>query len=123
MIILDSSAVIDLFLATPRGKKIKEAIGHELIGVTSITVHEVLIGVKEREKEVLDDFFRAITVLPFDADASYKSIKIQASLRKKGKIMATLNLFIASICLFHNLPLFTTDQDFKNVENLMLSMF
>lgn len=118
MLVLDSSAVIDLFLGTARGKKVKETIGQEPIGVTSITVHEVLIGVKEREKEIMSDFFKSILIIPFDADASYKSIELETSLRKKGKTMAKLDLFIASICLLHNLSLLTTDSDFKIIDGL-----
>ena len=118
MIILDSSAVIDLFLGTARGKKVKENIGQEPIGVTSITVHEVLVGVKEREKETISNFFKSIIIIPFDADASYKSIELEASLRKKGKAMAKLDLFIASICLLHNLSFLTTDSDFRIVDGL-----
>ena len=118
MIVLDSSAVIDLFLGTATGKQVKEKIGKEPIAVTSITVHEVLIGAKERN--VMESFFKSITVIPFDADASYKSIELETTLRKKGMNMAKLDLFIASICLQHNLLFLTTDSDFKRVQELRL---
>lgn len=122
MIVLDSSALLHLFAATEKGKAIKEKLQEESIAVTSISIHEVLIGTKE-EKEIWINFFKSVTILPFDAEASYKSIDLENTLRKKGKLMAKLDLFIASICLFHNLPLFTTDMDFKPVENLILSVF
>lgn len=123
MIVLDSSAIIDLFLATPRGERVKEALREQPIGVTSITVHEVLVGVKEKDKDVWKNFFKSITVLPFDTEASYQSIEVENSLRKKGEPMAKLDLFIASICMLHNLPLFTTDKDFKRIDGLKLSVF
>ena len=116
MILLDSSAVIDLFLGTPRGKKVREKMGTEPFGVTSITVHEVLVGAKD--KDVICAFFKSISVIPFDADASYKSVEIETSLRKKGLVLAKLDLFIASICIEHNLLFVTTDADFKRVDGL-----
>lgn len=120
MILLDSSAVVDLFLGTARGKKVKETIGQEPISVTSFSIHEVLIGVKEKEREIISDFFKSILIIPFDAAASYRSLELEISLRRKGKIMAKVDLFIASISLLHNLPLLTTDSDFREVEGLQV---
>lgn len=123
MIVLDSSALLHFFTGTEKGKKIKEKLQTEPIAVTSITIHEILVGVKEREKEAWESFFKSITVIPFDAEASYKSIELENALRKKGKPMAKLDLFIASICVLHHLPFFTTDHDFEQVEDLNLSLF
>lgn len=123
MIVLDSSAIIDLFLATPRGEKVKEALREQPIGVTSITAHEVLVGVKEKDKDVWKNFFKSISVLPFDAEASYQSIEVENTLRKKGEPMAKLDLFIASICVLHKLPLYSTDNDFKEIKDLDAYVF
>ncbi len=116
MIVLDSSAIIDLFLGTELGKKVKAKIGQESIAVTSISVHEVLVGYKD--KEVVTNFFKSVTVISFDEQASYKSCELDEVLKKKGKPIAKLDLFIASICMHHNLSLITTDKDFKEVEGL-----
>lgn len=118
MIVLDSSAVIDFFLGDELGRKIKAAIGKESIGVTSITVHEVLSGIKEREKETITNFFKSITILPFDADASFKSIELEKALMAKGKPLAKLDLFIAAICIQQQCALITTDKDFNRVDDL-----
>ena len=123
MIIFDSSALLHLFNGTEKGKDIKAKLKDEPIAVTSITIHELLIGAKEKEKAALENFFKSVVVLPFDAEASYKSIELENTLRRKGKPLAKLDLFIASICVLHNLPLFSTDRDFESIEELKLSLF
>lgn len=118
MIVLDSSAVIEFFSGDKRGKKVKAIINKESIAVTSITVHEVLHGVKGREKEAIIEFFKSIIILPFDADASLKSIVLEEALMAKGKPLAKLDLFIAAICIQRQCKLITTDKDFKKVDAL-----
>jgi len=123
MIVLDSSALIHLLSGTDQGKTIRQSLGPEAMAATSISVHEVLIGTKEKEKALVEDFFKGITIIPFDAEASYMSIQVQSGLRRKGKMLAKLDLFIASICVLHNLKLFTTDSDFKSVDGLVVSVY
>lgn len=123
MIVLDSSALLHLFNGTEKGKAIKEKLQLEPIAVTSITTYEILIGAKEKEKEALQNFFKSIIVLPFDAEASYKSIELDNTLKKKGKPLAKFDLFIASICMLHKLPLYSTDNDFKEIKDLDAYVF
>ena len=121
MIILDSSAIINLLRGTEKGKTIKNALKNENYATTAFCVHEVLIG--SEEKEALMSFFKSISVLSFDAEASFKSIEIENTLRKKGKLIGKIDLFIASICVVHNMQLMTTDNDFKNIPDLKLLLF
>ena len=58
------------------------------------------------------------SAVSFDEDASYKSIELETALRKKGMMLAKLDLFIASISMQHNLLFLTTDKDFKRVYGL-----
>lgn len=116
MIVLDSSALIHLLRGTEKGKEIKKTLENEIYATTSFSVHEVLIG--SREKEVLMGFFKSIPILPFDLESSLKTVEIENTLKKKGKLMAKIDLFIASICVAHNLSFITTDCDFKNISEL-----
>lgn len=118
MIVLDSSAVIELLKGTEKGKKIRENINNEAIAITTITLYEVLIGVPARHNAIIREFLKTFEILPFDEDAGYKSIVIEEQLTKRGKLIGKLDIFIASICLVHDLKLLTADNDFKNIEEL-----
>ena len=44
--------------------------------------------------------------------------QIFASLRKAGKPIGTNDMWIAALCIEHNLPLLTLDKDFSHIEKL-----
>ena len=121
MILLDSCALIHVLRGTEKGKTIKKALENENYGTTALCVHEVLIG--SQEKDVLLSFFKSIQIFSFDMESSLKSVELEAVLKKKGKMIGKIDLFIASICLAHNLQLMTTDEDFRNIPGLQLLFF
>ena len=80
-------------------------------------------GSKKTENEVL---LRRFLDMPSVSTATItdKTTEIFAelylSLRKAGKTIGTNDLWIASVCLEHNIPLLTLDADFSNVCGLEL---
>ena len=65
--------------------------------------------VSEKEKAIVD----ALPKLSFDEKASNIAAEIFKALQKRGKIPKLKDLFIASIALANNIPLFTCDKDFE----------
>ena len=120
MAVLDSSAIIYLLDGTEKGRVIKEEFGSEISATTTICINEVLTGYTQKEQERAWPFFQNLEILPFDLRASLKSVDLERSLRKKGTMLSKPDLFIASICLVHSLPLITTDKGFKDIEGLNL---
>lgn len=120
MIVLDSSAIIQILNGTKEGEKIKDLYTNRefISATTSININEVLIGVKENKKEDVKNFFEELEILNFDSRAAYKSVEIENSLRKKGKLINKLDIYIASICLIHDAQIITLDKDFNNIEGL-----
>ncbi len=118
MIVLDSSAIIDILAGTKRGEIIREKIAGEILATTSISVNEVLIGAKEKQRQSIYDFFEHLEILPFDSASAFKSIEIEEALGKKGRMIGKLDILIASVCLSYNLPILTTDNDFESVNGL-----
>lgn len=118
MVVLDSSAAIHILGGTSTGSKIKEVMSGMFPQTTAMTVNEVMIGVREKEKNLVQDFFQGLEVLPFDEKAAYKSVEIEKSLKLKGKSIGKLDTFIAAVCISRNLELITTDADFKKVDEL-----
>ena len=120
MAVLDSSAIIHILNGTEKGKQIEERFADELISTTSISINEVLIGLTKTERGLIMPFVKGLEVLPFDEAAAFKSIELEDFLRSKGKPIGKQDIFIASICLVHELSLVTTDKDFNNVPGLKL---
>ena len=120
MAVLDSSAIIDLISNNKLGKIIKEKYNDELLSTTSISLNEVMIGVKTNEKERIMSFFNELEVLPFDKESAIRSLELESNLAKKGRMINKLDVMIASICMHHGISLLSTDKDFKNIDGLKL---
>lgn len=118
MAVLDSSAIIHILEGTRQGLTIKEEYGDESTSTTAFSVNEVLIGLQGKRKEEAKAFINALEILPFDADAAFKSLDLENDLRAKGKLINKTDIFIASICVTYGTQIITTDADFENVHNL-----
>ncbi len=118
MIILDTSAIIELFNGTQKGLKVKEILENEAAGISAITINELLVGANKKEKEIIHGFLSSLHILSFNSEAAYKSVELEEDLISKGKIIGKLDIFIASIGLVSDLKILTADKDFNNVDGL-----
>ena len=118
MAVLDSSTIIHLLKGTQQGHILREKFENEILTTTSISINEVLIGIKDQQKILALEFLKELEILPFDERAAYKSVELEDYFRKKGKLIGKLDTMIAAICLTHNLSLITTDKDFDFVPGL-----
>ena len=118
MIVLDTSAIIELIRGTEQGKQIQKLILYESAATSTITLNELFTGVQGKEKQIIQEFMKAIHLLPFDSEAAQKSILIEEALTKKGRPIGKLDIFIAAICMIHDLPLITMDKGLKQVDGL-----
>ncbi|MBI5390719.1 type II toxin-antitoxin system VapC family toxin [Candidatus Woesearchaeota archaeon] len=123
MIVLDTSAVIELLDGTKQGSLIKEQLLHQAAAITTITIHELFIGTSEKHKPVIEQCISTMQVLPFDEDAAYASVQLENNLLKRGKPLSKMDSFIAAICLSRNLPLITADRGFRHVHELDVHIF
>ncbi len=118
MIVLDTSAIIELLKETVKGEKVFKLIGGEDSAITSFSVYELLKNVKESELPKLETFFTKIPVLGFDLAAGFESAHLEKSLSSGGKIIEKVDIFIASICLANNAKLITLDRHFERIGGL-----
>jgi len=116
MIVLDSSAAIELLAGTEKGEKIRQVLENEVAASTPFTIYEVLPGAKNQA--IANEFIKTLHILPFDSDAAFKSIEIESGLRKRGTPVGKIDVFIASICIVHDIPVLTTDKDFQRIHDL-----
>ncbi|HPA63759.1 MAG TPA: type II toxin-antitoxin system VapC family toxin [Spirochaetota bacterium] len=96
------------------------------IYISSITVAELEHGVEksnypERNKVALVEFLSLFQILYYtDGDALYYG-KIRSGLEKRGRIIGTMDMLIASQALSHDLILVTNNtKEFERIENIKL---
>ena len=118
MYLLDSSAIIEILHNTGKGRKIMDFIGKNSVCTTSISVYEILIGLKEKESEKMHSFFSSIKALPFDENSAKFSADIEKKLIRSGKTINKVDILIAGICRSNNKIIITLDSDFKRIQDI-----
>ncbi len=118
MIVLDTSFLIDYL----RGVKATYDLVDEEddLAVTTITYHEIMVGLKRRrgkkEERFFRRFFSEIKILPFDVKAAEESSSIAARLVAVGKEINALDVLIAGIAIANGAEkIITRDQDFEEI--------
>ena len=99
----------------------------ELIGVSVLSVGELLSGFKggKRESEnrqELGTFLDSprVTLFSVDEYTAGHYCAILDQLRRHGTPIPTNDIWIASVAFQHGLPLFTRDRHFSKIEGLLL---
>ena len=118
MYCLDTSAVIELMYATQRGKRIMEIVDNGPLLVSSLTIYELLYGMKDKELEIINQFLNDVRIIPFDQKAAKQSSIIKRQLKARGLLINDLDILIAGICITQNLILLTKDTDYSRIQDL-----
>lgn len=99
----------------------------ELIGVSAISIGELLSGFKggNRESEnrqELGTFLDSprVTLFSVDEYTAGHYCAILDQLRRHGTPIPTNDIWIAAVAFQHGLPLFTRDRHFSKIEGLLL---
>ena len=118
MILLDTSALIELFKGTEKGNKIKGILINEEVAITSITIHEFRILANKNELQIFNDFLNTSKTLPYDESSAIESSNLEKELITKGKTINRTDIFIAGIAKTNNLKVITLDKDFAKIDSL-----
>lgn len=118
MIVLDTSAIIEILDGTAKGMKIKEMIREKEVCTTAFSIYELLVPAIGEEKASLELFLANFKVFSYDYASARKSSELQKEMSKKGMELSRVDMFIASICLTRNISLLTLDKDFKRISGL-----
>ncbi len=88
--------------------------GGESIFTTGLVLQELLQGFEgPKQKNLVIEKF---TVLPFiipDRNDHIEAASLRNQCRKKGLQVGTIDALLAQLCLLRQLPMLTTDADFK----------
>lgn len=123
--LVDTNVVIALFAGEP---VIIEHLRHQSEVFLCVPVlGELSYGAQasarvESNLARLDQFAKALIVLPCDSEtaAYYGSVKFH--LRKKGRLLPENDIWIAAIAQQHDLTVVTRDTHFQEIENLNVGL-
>ena len=121
MVIVDSSVWIDFLNAvtTPETEWLDLRLDHERLGLTTLTLTEVLQGLRDdREAAQVEAELRRFEIVEMpDAAIAVASARHYRDLRTRGRtIRKTVDCLIASYCIEYGHALLHTDRDFDAFE-------
>lgn len=122
---LDTNTVSHLIRAHPEVAQRVVGVPMESICISSITAGELLFGLAKRPEakrlhNIVREFLRCTDVLPWDGAVSECYGILRADMERRGKVLAPLDLLIASHALNTNSVLVTSDRAFNQVSSLHL---
>lgn len=88
----------------------------DLVVSTGIVLQELLQGFQgPRAKRAIIRDFSLLPMITPDIEDHIEAAELRNRCRRKGVQIGTIDALIAGICIRHELPLLTTDQDFNAV--------
>lgn len=125
--VLDTDTIIYFLKGDPQVVKKVLHLDSKSIHTTIINHSELLFGAHnsahiEKNLKKISQFLNAVSILPYNQDASQKFVQLKASLKAKGKLIADMDLMIASICLGQNITLVTNNsRHFERIPHLKIT--
>ena len=116
-ILADTSIWIEFFKHGSKiGDKLAELIMKNSICTCGVVLFELVQGVKtENEKDLVSDTLSNLEYFEMSVSLWEKAGEISAKLKKNGLNLPLSDIFIAAICLEHNLSIFTLDKHFEQI--------
>jgi predicted nucleic acid-binding protein len=119
MIVLDPSALIDLFRESDQ---IRDFVAEDA-AATMISCYEIFAGVNHRkarrEEQFFRRFFSEMKILDFDMRAAEKAGEIMAHLLTQGNPVNTLDVLIAGTAITNGAErLISRDRDFEKISRV-----
>jgi tRNA(fMet)-specific endonuclease VapC len=125
--LLDTCVVSDFAQGQPLVLARVKAAAPEDLAASAITEMEVAYGLllnprlASRLKPVMDAFFGAIRVLPYDRAAAEATARARANLKQRGRPIGAYDILIAGSALAQELILVTSNvREFRRVEGLRI---
>jgi tRNA(fMet)-specific endonuclease VapC len=122
-VLLDTNIVIELFKGD---QKILHFLDEQQsVFIATPVLAELYLGAyrsanEQKHLEQIKNFLLSCTVLNTDQITAEACAKIKAALLKKGKPIPENDIWIAATALQYNLPLYTNDAHFSEVDSISL---
>lgn len=105
-LVLDSSVVIDLLRGNASDPGLLDP-GREPVIVSTVTVHEVLAGMRTGEEERTKGMLSSFVIAPFGLAEAELSARWRMEYRARGITLKLADTVIAATAAIRNLPLAT----------------
>jgi len=120
---IDTNVVSFLMQGGARAEAYMPHVEGHALGISFITVGEMYYGAEKagwgaRKRAQLDAHLHNFTVISFDRLIARHYGKIRAEHRKRGRIIALNDAWIAACAVRHNVPLVTDDRGFQDIPQL-----
>ena len=121
--ILDTNMVSQLVRGHPSVARRVAAVPMESLCISAITEGALLFGLARRPEAkrlalAVGEFLRRVDTLPWDSDVAERYGPVRARLEQDGRILAPLDLLIATHALALGAVLVTSDRAFAKVSYL-----
>ncbi len=123
IVLVDTSILIDLFRKTDKANSVLISLVRQgyVYCISAITEYEIYTGTTARQVGFWDDFLKQTNVLAFDKAVAKIAVSLNKDLKRKRKLIAIADLFIAATAIANNLPLSTLNKKhFERVDNLTI---
>lgn len=122
---LDTNTVSHLIKEHPAVARRVVAAPMASLCISSITEGELLFGLAKRPDAkqlhlAVREFLRRVDILPWDSATAERYGTVRADMVRQGKILAPLDLLIATHALSVGAVLVTNDRAFGQVANLVI---
>lgn len=122
-LLLDTSVIIDLWRSDDKVIDFLEK--QQTLFIPVAVLGELYVGAYRSSNEAkhlsdIKDLLAQSIVLNADAQTAEFYASVKASLLKKGKPIPENDIWIAATALQHQLPLYTNDRHFNEVDNITL---
>ena len=116
MILIDTSAWIEFF--RKRGdpnvkKRVAFYIEKDQATYTCPILFELLAGARDKEISDIEVSFSFCNWIPFDSQCWKRAACLERELRAKGVTVPRDDIFVASVAILNELPLYSTDAHFQ----------
>ncbi len=105
-LVLDTSIVIDLLRGNVADESVLDA-AREPVMVSTVTVHEVLAGLREGEAELTEAVLASFAIVPVGIAEAELSARWRREYRLRGLTLGLPDMVIAATAGIRNVPLAT----------------
>jgi tRNA(fMet)-specific endonuclease VapC len=123
VILLDTSILIDYFRKKDKSNSVLLKLSkiHQQFAISTVTEYEIFTGTPDDQKDVWNNFFKDIIILPFDSKSALLAANINIDLKKVNKRIDVQDLFIAATAISNGFDCATLNKKhFERIPNLKL---
>ena len=120
--LLDTTVIIDYLRGKEKAVKLLKKLYYEgsLLDCSPINIVEVYTGMKEKEREVTEDFLDSLEYYDLTKEIAKQAGEYKKSYREKGITLSFPDMLIASIAIAYDLILITDNSKHYPMPELKL---